>query len=370
MKILFVSNTYTPYKAGVVNSINATVAELQKEGHSVSLITLDFLGSQHKDPPWVKRIPSIFRFKYQHNHMALPWAAHAYIHDFITDFDPDVVHIHHPFLLGPIAQRVAEAHGIKTVFTYHTQYEKYAHYVPGPQLVTQPMVSALVLNFCKSVDQIIVPSAGIKEYLYAQGIMHAMVLPSAVRDDFFNQPCIQKKLAAPYQLLYVGRFTQEKNIPFLLDVMAMLPSEYSLTLVGYGAHTESLKQYGYGELKLSPNRVQFIIQPCQATLLNLYKQAHLFLFASQTDTQGLVLAESMACSTPVIALDGIGQRDIIQNGLNGYIVHSFDEMAERIQATCFNQAIYHHLQQGAYNTRMNYCGSQLVKKLLAAAYAP
>lgn len=364
MKILFVSNTYTPYKAGVVSSINATIAALQKEGHKVQLLTLDFLGEGHNDPAWVARIPSFIRFVYQQNHMALPWAAYRYIKQAIVSFKPDVVHIHHPFLLGPIAQKVAHDHGIKTIFTYHTQYEQYLHYVPAPQLITRPIVNSLVLNFCKSVDQIIVPSSGIQNYLKKQGIMHAGVLPSALRSDFLEQPFIQKELVPPYRLLYVGRFTKEKNIPFLVDMFASLSNDYELTLVGFGSYTDYLTQYAYQKMKLPKERLRFIVQPSNQALLDYYKNAHLFLFASQTDTQGLVLAESMAFSTPVIALDGIGQRDIIRQGKNGYLVHSLQEMRESIIEICSNNHQYADLQHGAYDTRMRYHGQRLMQELM------
>ncbi len=363
MRILFVTNNYTPYAGGVVSSINATVKELKKQGHHVTLVTLDFLGTQHNDPAWVKRIPSLLRFRYKKNHMAVPWRPKQYLKKVITQLKPDVVHVHHPFLLGPMAVAIAQKMGIKTVFTYHAVYEEYTHYVPLPQFLVKPIVRQLVLRFCKKVDQIIVPSSGIKKYLHTHYIDNITIIPSGLKEQFTQQPFIQKKLEKPYQLLYVGRFVKEKNVPVLLDVMAHLPEEYHLTLVGYGAYFDYLQSYAFKKLKLSAERVRFIIKPDQAQLIELYRSAHLFLFPSQTDTQGLVLAEAMACSMPIIALDGPGQRDSIEQGENGFIVASKDLMVEKIQKIFANQKMYDRLQKNGWLFSKKFDSEVLSKRL-------
>lgn len=363
--IAFVTNNYTPYSGGVVSSINAAVSQLQKCGHDVHIITLDFLGAQHDDPEYVIRIPSLFRCMYKKNYMAIPWWPQYHLCKILKEINPDVVHVHHPFLLGPIAVKWAKKMNIRTIFTYHTVYEDYVHYVPLPAWLAKPMVKKMVLWFCKTVDQIIVPSSGIKEYLAQHNITNTTIIPSGLQERFLDQPFVKKKLQAPYQLLYLGRFTKEKNIPFILDVIAKLPDEFELTLVGYGSYTDYLREYAYKILNFSPDRVRFIIKPDKQKLLDLYRSAHLFLFPSQSDTQGLVLAESMASSTPVVTLDGMGQRDSIRNGKNGFVVRDSDEMLEKIMMIRQDEKLYQKLQANAWKTVQMYDPKELVKKVLA-----
>ncbi len=363
--IAFVTNNYTPYSGGVVSSIDATVAQLRDRGHEVYIIAPDFLGRKHNDPEGVIRIPSLVRFTHKQNHMMIPWRMNYRLSRILKRLNPEVVHVHHPFLLGPMAVSWAKKRGIKTVFTYHTIYEKYLHYLPLPSWLLRPIVIKRVLRFCGLIDQIIVPSSGIKNYLSTHSITNSTIIPSGLQDHFLGQPLVPKKLHNPYRLLYVGRFVQEKNIPFLFDLMKQLSDEFTLTLVGYGEYLEQLKEYAYETCGLSPTRVQFIIKPDKQTLCDLYANAHLFLFPSQSDTQGLVLAESMACSTPVIALDGVGQRDLINDGQNGFLVHSLGEMCDRILRVVADAALYEKLQRNAWQTAQAYDPEKFVELIIA-----
>ncbi len=362
MRIAFVTNNYTPYSGGVVSSIQATVAELQAQGHEVCVITLSFLLAHNDDPSWVQRIPSVIRFRYKQNHCAIPWRPSFHMQRCLEQFEPDVMHVHHPFLLGPIAMRWAKKNGIKTVFTHHTLYEQYSHYIPLIGRLLKPFIQPSVVRFCRRLDQIIAPSSAVKQLLTAKGISRVTVIPSPLLPLFSEQPFIKKSFKKPYQLLYVGRFGKEKNIPFLFELLKKLPKEYELTLVGYGSETDRLIRCAYEEYAFAKERVRFIIKPTKNELKNLYNRALFFTFPSHSDTQGLVLAESMACSTPVIAVDGPGQRDII-DGKNGTIVSDADAMMNALES--IHAAQYENMQRDAYETAQRYRVKSLVKKLVA-----
>lgn len=362
--VLMVTNNYTPYSGGVVSSVQVTADALRKKGNRVIVVTLDFLGtgSQEQD---VIRLACPIRFKYCNNHMAIPFMPRSALQDLIEEYQPAIVHVHHPFLLGPIAQRIAQQKNIPVVFTYHTLYEQYLHYVPLPRCITKPILSYLVRRFCKQVDAIIAPSVSVKQRIHQQDIHAAHVIPSAIAPEFVAQTYAPKKTEDRIELVSVSRFMPEKNIKFLLQLMKHLSSGYRLTLIGYGAQQPELERYAYETLQLSHEQVQFIIKPPKEEIARWYQRSHMFVFASQSETQGLVLAESMAEGTPVVALRGPGVVDIVADGANGFIVDSVQQMAERIAHIAADQKLYATLQQGAFETAKRYYPEEAIKHLLA-----
>lgn len=368
MRIFFVTNNYTPYSGGVISSITASTDALLAQGHEVFIITLDFLGAhKHTDPDYVIRIPCPIKFMYKKNHMAIPWRPTHAITQLLKQYKPDIVHVHHPFLLGVSALRAARRCHIPCIFTYHTLYEEYSHYVPIPDLCAKPLIRSTVARFCNAVDGIIVPSNAVKEYLLTQNITTPInTIPSPLRSFFFTPKTKPKVVHAKkhYELLVVSRFVPEKNIPFVFDVFKQLPENFTLTLVGYGSDYQRMQELAFDTLQLSQKRVRFIHKPPLDDLLHCYRNADLFIFPSQTDTQGLVLAESMSQGLPVIALDGPGQRDIITNGYNGFIVNNAHEMAITIMNIAHDTALHNKLSSGARATAQYYHTDSITKKLL------
>lgn len=364
MRIFFVTNNYTPYAGGVTQSIIATTNALQKQGHQVFIITLDFLGQKHNDSAHVVRISCPIKFRYKQNYMAIPWRPTHAISKLIAQHKPDIIHVHHPFLLGISALRAARKDKIPCVFTYHTLYEEYAHYIPMPRICIQPVIRSAVRAFCNKVDAVVAPSRYIKNYLQSQGVKTPItIIPSPLREIFTQADFAEKQPSLIFHLLLVTRFVPEKNIPFVFEVMKLLPDNVRLTLAGYGSDYEKLQKLAHDYFKFCPSRVQFIHKPNEEQLLQLYRTADLFIFPSKTDTQGIVLAESMSQGVPVIAIDGPGQRDIIVNGVNGFITKNAAEAAEKITAIVQDQVLHNTLITGAQETAQKYHADCVVKRL-------
>lgn len=367
MRIVFVTNNYTPYSGGVVSSIQATTDGLRSRGHEVLIISLDFLGKAHDDPDYVFRVFSPIRFFYKKNHMAIPWRPTHVITQLIKSYSPDVVHVHHPFLLGVSGLYAARSLGIPCVFTYHTLYQQYAHYIPVPEVLTQSLIAKTVDMFCTAVDGIVAPSSAIREHVRSRGVIAPVeVIPSALRLNFLST---DGRVELPearqfFELLIVSRFVQEKNIPFVFDVFKLLPDNVRLTLVGYGTEYESMQKLAYDTLALPRERVRFIHKPASHDLLTLYRSSDLFIFPSRTDTQGLVMVEAMSQGLPVIALDGFGQRDVIEQGVNGFIIENDYQAADVIIAIMKNAVAHKKLIVGAYATAHNYYPDCTISKLL------
>ena len=350
MRILIVTNNYTPYSGGVVSSLKALVPELQRTGHEVLLVAPQFLSvhpddpSVHPDDPaWVFRIPALIRFTWHNNSMALPWRMKHNLSEIMHSFKPDVVHVQHPFLLGAVAAQVAYSQGIPVVFTYHTMYEAYAHYVPLPQPWVKRFIVWYVRRFCNRVTTIIAPGNTVRQLLIDRGVTTPIVvIPSPLQEVFLKsrqrhehqQRGSQLKNLSDTRcvLLTVGRFVVEKNMHAVLDLYAGLPREqFRLVLIGYGVLYEQLQEYAYTTLGLSPDDVQFLHKPSQEIIAQWYADADLFIFTSQIDTQGLVLVEAMAGGLPVVALPGPGQQEVIVDGVNGFICPSLDVMGKQLR---------------------------------------
>lgn len=370
MRIAWITNNYTPYISGVTQSLLAMTPFLWSLGHTVGVITLDFLDSYHPaDPPWVMRVPSVLKFKYRGNHMAIAWRSAARVADFLQDFAPDIIHSHHPFLLGMVALRCARVMRKPIVFTHHTLYQAYAHHIPLPQSLVCFAINTRVGLYCRSVDRIIAPSDPIARMLERYAIPDKItVLPSGIRPVFIadDHATVQQEY---FNLLVVGRFSPEKNLFAVIDAYTHLKKTrgYRLVFAGYGAQLQCLQNYAYKHYDLAPQEVVFIVHPSENQLVELYRTAHLFLFSSTTDTQGLVLAESMASGVPVIALHGPGQSAIIVDGSNGFLVDTVQHMAERIEYCFEHRVVYDSLRYQAWLTGQRY-DPRFVARDLARVY--
>ena len=365
MRILHISNNYTPYCGGLVSALNALLPALQNHGHTVQLLTIDFLGDHRDDPEYVVRIASLVKGTYRKNHMAVPWRMRNFVAQYLDGFAPDIVHVHHPFLLGMAGLQVAQVVNIPIVFTYHSQYEAYAHYAPFAQSITQSLIRNRVHAFCNQVNGIIVPSRSIEFMLMHEPLKTPLrVIPSPIQSHFIDRTRQIKTAAGnPIRLLLVSRLVPEKNIEWLLQMAStLLAIKYTFTIAGYGASSEVLKKWAYGELGLK-DTVVFVEKPDRQKLINLYQESDLFLFSSLCDTQALVLAEAMSFGTPIIALDGPGQRDIIINGVNGFLVNNAQEMQERITQVAQDNELFSHLSAHALVTAQSYYPEQIAHQL-------
>ncbi|HBR70451.1 TPA: hypothetical protein DIC20_03965 [Candidatus Dependentiae bacterium] len=365
LTIVFVTNNYTPYSGGVVSSIKAFVAGLRDLGHKVYIVTLDFKDSVYEED--VVRLYCPLKFRYKDNPMAMSWYAAQALEQLFMQLKPDIVHSHHPFLLGSAAKITCKRLHIPVVFTHHTQYDQYLHYIPITKKLTRPVVNKLVVSYCNSCDLVIAPSNAIKDYLSSYPVNSLVtILPSPLLSVFAdNMPKFKlKKRSKIGTLLYVGRFTQEKNISFLLDLIKGLGSGFKLQLAGYGYYQADLENYAYCVLDLTQKEVKFIQRPSKNKIAQLYQEADLFVFASTSETQGMVLIESMAAGTPVVSLKGAGQDDIVVTGKNGFLVENLQQMKTVIEDIFHDQSLFEKLQYDAWLTAKKYTISILSKDLL------
>jgi 1,2-diacylglycerol 3-alpha-glucosyltransferase len=318
------TNNYLPFCGGVTISVETLRRGLEARGHEVWTFAPRFPGVAD-GPSRIVRFPSVPAATYPEFPLAVPWAPR--ISRLVARLDLDVFHAHHPFLLGPAARRLARRKGRPLVFTYHTRYEKYAHYVP----LTRPLVEAAALRlstrFAARADAVIAPSLLVRDQLRARGVRAPIeVVPTGVdltrfrpADRAAARGALGLPAAAPL-LLYVGRLDREKSVDRILlafDRLGGTLSRAQLWLVGQGKETESLRRIA-GRLSVG-DRVHFAGVRAHDSLAAWYQAADLFLFASETETQGLVLAEAAACGLPAVAVTAPGCDEVVRDGETGIL---------------------------------------------------
>lgn len=367
-RVLMVTNNYHPYSGGVVYSVKASRDALASLGHDVLMATLNFKGSAAEEG--VVRLVCPVQFSYRTNQMAIAWQATRQLRELVAAYQPTIIHTHHPFLLGMAAYSVARSFDLPIVFTHHTLYDRYLHYAPLPAWVTKPILMQRVARYCHRVDAIVAPSHYVERFIAeSYGVEKSKIstIPSALYA--FEPVYVPKKIGSPLELITVSRFTPEKRVHLLIDALALLRKQYPLLswrmrIVGYGYLESELKRHAYDLCGFSPDHVVFITQPPRTELRTLYEQSHLFLFASQSETQGLVLAEALACGLPVIALRGPAIEDTVAHGVSGIVINSPQELSDAIAQLGTDTACYERFSAAALSAAARYGRAQHGESLI------
>ena len=328
MKILFISDVYFPRVNGVSTSIETFRHHLRELGHTVHLIAPDY-GSASDDESEITRVPARrIPFDPEDRLMSYGWViAQA---DTLRAEHYDIVHIQTPFVAHYLGVRLSRQLGIPCVETYHTFFEEYLHhYVPlVPRAVTRFLAKRFSRHQGNSLDGMVVPSHPMLQVLKAYGINTLTdVIPTGMEAARFvpgDRPGFRGEHAiAPERpmLLFVGRVAHEKNIEFLLkavDAVRHAVADVLLVIAGEGPALESLRHEAR-RLGLGAHTLFIGYLDRHRALNSCYRAADVFVFASRTETQGLVLLEAMAQGVPVVSTAELGTRDVLREGLGVHI---------------------------------------------------
>lgn len=326
MKIAMFTNTYLPHVGGVARSIKTLEDGCRLMGHEVRVVAPEFDGAE--DSPEVLRVPAIQHFYGSDFCVRVP--VPNLVRDFMDDFQPDLIHSHHPFLLGDAALRESWKMRVPIIFTHHTLYERYTHYVPLDSPALKRVAIRIATEYCNLCDLVIAPSQSIAALLLDRGVEAPVkVVPTGIDTARFakgNGPKCRQRLGIPPEakvIGHVGRLAMEKNLIYLAGAVgACLVEDRDAVflLVGDGDSKQQML-----EILARCCDSQKIFHPgslAGESLVDAYAAIDCFAFSSQTETQGIVLAEAMAAGKPVVALDGPGVREIVRNGENGVLLES------------------------------------------------
>lgn len=325
MNILMMTNTFTPHVGGVARSVEAFTAEYRRRGHRVLVVAPEFENMPENEPD-VVRVPAIQHFNGSDFSVSLPLFSD--LTDAVEDFRPDVVHSHHPFLLGATALRLARLHDLPLVFTHHTMYEQYTHYVPGDSEPLKRFVIRLSTSYANLCNKVFAPSESVAAVLRERGVRTPIdVVPTGVDLTRFSGGSgegFRQAVGIPadaFVVGHVGRLAEEKNLRFLTEaVTAFLREEprAHFVVVGNGPWHKVLRDR-LAEAGLL-ERVHLVGVLEKMLLVSAYKAMDVFAFSSKSETQGMVLTEAMAAGVPVVALDASGVREVVRDGENGRLL--------------------------------------------------
>ncbi|MFO7582833.1 glycosyltransferase [Guyparkeria sp.] len=328
MHVLMISDVYFPRVNGVSTSIESFRRHLVDLGHRVTLLCPAYPDDQpglrlgDEAESGIIRIPSR-RVPLDPEDRLMHWRPLTSLGEAFAGADVDLVHVHTPFVAHYAGRRVADRLGVPLLETYHTFFEEYAgQYLP---LVPRRWLRSLARRWsraqCNATDHLIVPSAPMREALQHYGVQTGMtVLPTGIENEppapteateAFRR--LHKIPAGAPLLLYVGRLAGEKNIDLLLDmlpdVLALHPDTI-LAIAGEGPARPRLERRVTGA-GLGPSTRFIGYMQRDGELQAAYRAADLFVFASRSETQGLVLLEALDQGTPVVAIAEMGTRDVL-----------------------------------------------------------
>ncbi|MFZ5652101.1 MAG: glycosyltransferase family 4 protein [Bacillota bacterium] len=335
MKIGIFTDSYRPYTSGVVNSIDLFTRDLTGLGHEVKIFAPNY--KHCEEDSRVFRFASVPAPTNTSFSLAIPFSIR--LKPAMASFAPDIIHVHSPFLLGRLGAKYARALGIPLVFTFHTLYDLYVHYVPFGQQIAREITRKYYREFCNGCDLVITPTAVIAGHLKKNGVMTNIVnIPTGIDTEKFkgqNDSWIHSNYGLPGNtrvLLCVGRLGKEKNLGFIIDVFARVFPRHPdtvLVIVGGGPEESNLKNQakdlGVHEKVIFTGLVQ------SDQIHRYYCSSYAFVFASVTETQGLVLGEAKAAGVPSVAVSAFGVSEMVKDGEDGFLTsNNLDEFEEKL----------------------------------------
>ncbi len=332
MNVLMMTNTFTPFVGGVSRSVTAFTDELRKMGHRVVVVAPQFEGAPESEED-VIRIPAIQHFNGSDFSLVLP--VPGYLSTRLEEFKPDIVHSHHPHLLGGTAVRIASRFECPLVFTYHTMYEHYLHYVPAHAKRLHQFVINFVTGYCNLCDHVIAPSGSVADIIQARGVEAPIdIVPTGVYAERFERGdgrAFRRLRGIPEQAFvagYVGRLAPEKNLSFLAEAVGRFVARVvdgHFLVVGSGPSEQNVREVF--DRQRNSDRLRLVGSLEGQALIDAYHAMDVFVFASHTETQGMVLTEAMAAGRPVVAIDAPGVREVVRDRENGRLIRSEDARA-------------------------------------------
>ena len=376
MNIGLFTDTYYPQVNGVATSVLMLKENLEKLGHNVYVFTTTD-PSASKDESNVFRIPSIpFKSSRRVGVLYNPLVIRR-----IKRLKLDVIHTNTEFSLGILGRVVAREFNLPFIHTYHTIYEDYTHYIVkfgALDRIAKKTARKISQKFCNSADGVIVPTFKVKDLLISYSVYKPIsVVPTGISLEKYSctkypiseRLKIRKGLGIADDdkvLLYIGRLSEEKNIDELLYGMKSYladKDDVRFVLVGDGPDGERLQNYAK-ELGIGDKTI-FTGEKPWDEIGKYYNIGDVFINASQSETQGLTYIEALASGLPVVAKADRCLEGVVENGSNGYMYHSLEELFKILDSVLYDNYHMKMLKNAAVKSVEKYSAMGFAIKLEA-----
>jgi 1,2-diacylglycerol 3-alpha-glucosyltransferase len=370
MRVLFISDVYFPRVNGVSTSIRTFREDLAAQAVATLLVAPQYAGSAAAEEGIVR--VSAAGVPKDPEDRRMRWGALTRTLDALPRGSFDLVHIHTPFVAHYAGVRAARRAGVPCVATYHTFFEEYLHhYVPAlPHALGRLAARHFTRSQCAAVQALIAPSEPMRAVLSGYGVTTPIhVLPTGLPADRFRAGDgaafrARAGIEPDRRLVtYIGRVAHEKNIGFLVQmfrrVLAQCPQAL-LVIAGEGPARAGLRDT-VAQLGLTAHVCFAGYLERDGALLDCYAAADAFVFASRTETQGLVLLEAMAQGAAIVSTAELGTRSILLPE-SGALVVPEDEAA-------FAAAVVRVLGDGALRAQLRERGRSYARSWSSATMA-
>lgn len=347
MRIGLFSDAYLPDINGVVSSIATLKAALEKLGHTVFVVSNhNGINVKYDAENHILRLPGLEVKKFYGYKMSNPIQLRG--EEYIRKMDLDVIHVHTEMGIGLFARQMAKKYNIPLVYTYHTLYEDYLHYVNPKDFQTVDQAGRRVVRYLSKLAgngpmAVIAPSNKTKKALQSYGVKTPIyIVPTGIDlSDFLKKNLDAEKIQAVRQSLglsdeahtvvFVGRIAKEKCIEMPIEALSKVKDD-NLHLIIVGGGTD-LKFYQNEAKELGiEERVHFVGKIPREEIPYYYSAFDCFVSASLSETQGMTYLEALASGLMVF-----GRRDevldgLVEEGKTGYYFDDAQELAAKLDA--------------------------------------
>jgi glycosyltransferase involved in cell wall biosynthesis len=364
MRVLMVTNTYAPARNGVAAYVRTLRNELLARGHAVEVLTAHLDGRPAE--AGVHEVPSMRGFA---SDFPLPVARE--LPEGLRGRSFDIVHLHHPVLLGPVGLSLAEATGARTAFTAHSVYTDYLdHYLLGVCRPLKGLAARRIASFVDRVDLALAPSSHVASVLKAWGVDTRVERLDAPADiERVSRDTAREWLAVSPDariVLAVGRLAPEKRMATVVREFAQvapLVPEARLIIAGDGPQRARLVLLA--RLLGLRDRVRVLGGLTRDALAYWYAAADVLVSGSLSETGPMTVIEAMTCGTPCVAYKAPGFEDRIVSGVNGLLVDpAKGELAAGMSAVLMDARVEDALRAGAKAHSAEHTPGRIVDRLL------